>query len=901
MLEFNNNVPEICYLMQSYIENDATVDQNSIIEVLKSTESLHVIIHSFFNDFILRKEKQLALTERLRAMNLCLLLLEVYRSEKLDNDSTMIPLFNFFCNQYSSWIRSSSSFAYQKYCKLFRNLFRKAFFVCKNFVTAAFDILSSLDFPISTYCLLGLSSVYEVADVNIYSKIRFSLLEHLKKKIQSATACELDLERTDWFEIIHSISCLEWNGDGKNDGLGIILLKSLKKSPETCASTATTIVSNLSFLINMDDLINGGVIPICLRILKLDENFFKSCGIKLICGISRRVSKNVYFESVVKPLHDALHGRWPNVATITQPLDHQKFSILSTLYCLSNEKSNPLSIHQLSTLLQYIEKEKELTYSAIASEVVGKCLVSNHCENDVASEGVNSICGFCDILKSTFKSSNNATCKTALLLALFTFTKQFPQKVSNDVYTFVLELCKDIFKKTPAINIDGVLILAMLLRCSKFDPSFLNVLKTTKIIHNIINSKNYILSEAFIQHAQKYSEQACAVLRLESDRNIDSNSAKLGNILVIQKMISANLEIFSTLSHFKLFDCSLFSVDPVLEVNELGLFIVDKADFPVYCSHMTGCLLLANDFSVDLAVLNEFKMSFFCNPKTSFTVLMYLFEKIRGFEKIIVEPGDRVPCLKAYSHVIELCLTAVENFGDLNPTFMGVLYGVSFVLCCHPLIFSSFKTSLRFWRSLDIIMKRPDNYDLSFGSISKFIISNVLYSNEYLFEAATRAARIIATHSESNDEWISLLYTLIDNINATLTSIEVLQVEETSTLDDPLSSQPQSSTNAVSEQDFFHKVKNEKHFKQSNSESDMEKKTNASCSESHLEIRKLLRFITSFSTFPANASMVCVYKIAVRGNIFKLFSESQLTNHLYSCFVPLLKNCVEAPLKPYVW
>lgn len=190
------------------------------------------------------------------------------------------------------------------------------------------------------------------------------------------------------------------------ESLQIMLLKAVKKSPESLSGAASSIVSNLPVRAPCDGLVAGGIMPLVVRMLKSSDIAVRNAGILLSKHICRRLNDAEQVKSALCALLDGLRGKSAASNSITALQGEHKTSILVCLQaCIAAVSSagcspSSASLAAAEGLQGFVLKEEDQGVCMLAGRVMGLWIGALHSAGDVSADGY-----VIDALKSAAQSA----------------------------------------------------------------------------------------------------------------------------------------------------------------------------------------------------------------------------------------------------------------------------------------------------------------------------------------------------------------------------------------------------------------------------------------------------------------------------------------------------------------
>lgn len=811
--------------------------------------------------------------------------------------------------QYTAVIRNSSFSAFDRAAKLFGKVFRKLFHDIENSFHSVFQLICATDVTTQVFAFLGLIPVVAAMKNEYLDQIKIVLLNFLTKKLQGSYLFDLDLASGHWYQFYKSINMTDWKGSETIEGLCTLILKTVKKSPEMYAHCSAAIVFHSPMVIDTTDLINGGIMSVCLRMLKSDDNMVKSSGIKLLSAIVRRIASADSFEMFFKQLLETLLGKWPGVGIVTHPTESQKtYILLAVLVCLDMElpDMHMMRLSQfLSVIANFLEREKDLNLSVLACSVFSRVVIS--CFKNYESK--EEVILKCSSLLQTAVKNINATFKTSSLLALCIITDKCSIELSPDLIHNFIDSCKDITKKGPAMNIDGYFMFTLLVRCIA-NEKYTELIKGSKVIFSVCSSKTFFSSENFSSFMRRTS--IVSTMKLRHDLYI-GDIHKYGQSIITLQVAKSISDTFLKLCTFGCCDINFVShsgFQPIIgisstrnkSVNDLANFhdgtleLIEPISDSVHI--FTECVVALTEIETGVALENIITN---CNICPSVLICLYMKLQNDRFQSEQIEPTN-IRILRNYLNIIIACTSSMFKSQSLDDKSIALTLTLVLIIISHPQVSATTKIATNVWKKiLEIVSLSEDNCRPIFHTMSTFIVDVRLYQNQSLNVAAMRAIQVIS--HKIKPLWKLFPVILIEAVVIKVGSfMEMLKFDQKCNAIVPDENENVSECKQrESQNNLIEKVRTEQSSKLFEHSSGDEVDDNTLKLRFVSHINKLLQFVHTFDRMPIDILHVCLYKLLAKGTIFDCFSYPEIAGVLFDCLFRLISIAADKPFREFTW
>ncbi len=435
-----------------------------------------------------------------------------------------------------------------------------------------------------TFLLLPCLSTWKSLSPELYSGIKFLFLEGFRKKLAASVTVVTELCQSRWMYLIDELTDDDWLDKNGLEGIETLLVKAVKKSPESLSNTISSILNHLRSSINVDGMVTQGSLGLCLRMLKSENSEVKSAGVNCILHMVSRTKSAELIESCFSQLIDSLFGKFPGIAVVSIPQEHQKIAILSALrvsgtcglsLLTPQERENCLK-KIVQNILPYFEKEKDLNYLILSSSVVGDIISKHLLTSAVAQDIVNP---FVSMLEKTTLVAG-FTIRTCSLILFSKVISQVNNVVSlcPTLSLKFIDVVKEIFKKPTGAHLDGILAIGVLSSLAVFDSTVRDAIGTMKLSNFISSKSSFYYNETIRTNIKKSSDGKKALYHFFNGTVGMMNVNGLAHSLTYREVVLNILNSFSSLFELGLLDLfnnSSASAPDRSTSNEIGSLVFD--------------------------------------------------------------------------------------------------------------------------------------------------------------------------------------------------------------------------------------------------------------------------------------------------------------------------------------
>lgn len=601
-----------------------------------------------------------------------------------------------------------------------------------------------------------------IVNADVKASIRQVIKDHLRKRLQGvASKLVPDPVNILWTSLLRSLSSEEWSTVETTEGFESLLLKSIKKSPESFSAPASFILSSISSDLNTSYLVQQGIVGLAIRMLKSEDLQVKNAGISILTNTYGRIKDSDAITLFVNQIVDSLNGKFPGVATVSIPLDHHKLAILTgaiaalskgNKFCDKVQTSKAYS-SSLATLKAYFEKEKDANLQLFAGVFLANVMKTVLVADDLSVELRNLLdYFFAELEKSVTVASSSLKSSILFFLsyALSADDNEVTAKTLSRFGTTSLNIVKETMKKSNFFSFDTILALHVLSTISQYEVSLHESMKLAKLSSVLTSSSSFLYHETFSHYLKRSANnQASSVIRSLQDGKVnDLSPAVMVSALTFRQYVQGVITVFlngSIEDSTKVFgllesseSSSAFYSSPIATVLENGVAVTA----PKAATSLFSLLMLfAEELNLADVVREKISKTNFNKASLSLCFVSGLWNLVNTVDRdLISEHKQSLVNYKAIDESIVptktfaksvtanklrsslLLILSLNDEVTIPASHACSLLAFTSFITAHPLVSVDNVNATKFWRYKLIPMLR--NY---FNNIARSI------SNDYKF------------------------------------------------------------------------------------------------------------------------------------------------------------------------
>lgn len=400
------------------------------------------------------------------------------------------------------------------------DLLRKQPLLLNDFVSTWFPLAAPTK---ARGCLSGVVLAYtKQRQPSEYDRVRRVISEIYQKRLSTLTKQQsLALSSASWIPFISSLSSLEWTSTSEaEEGFESLLIKAMKKAPESGSYVACTLVNNVHPTIDMSNFVTQVGAVSAIKMLKSGDAGVRTAGLRLVCAMSRKTSDPVAFSLLVAQLCEGFLGKGAvGAGGLQSSQGIQKRCVLDSISqcgehavkALGTSAAASVAASFFPQLQAIVEKEVDASIRLMAAATLGQWI--KHCVRSgvaLSTEEAAKLKTLLTAAKTQIEKPLNNPQNACYLLAV-TFAVRETNSTQTDADLSVLEpyiatgclnIVKEVSKKPTGAgtaappSVEAVLALQLLLHLVRTSSAVLSAFEAAKLWSTVSSASSFLYASS---------------------------------------------------------------------------------------------------------------------------------------------------------------------------------------------------------------------------------------------------------------------------------------------------------------------------------------------------------------------------------------------------------------------
>ncbi len=353
-----------------------------------------------------------------------------------------------------------------------------------------------------------------------YERVRRVICEVYQKRLLTLTKQQsLALSSVSWVPFISSLTPLEWTNTAETEeGFESLLIKAMKKAPESGSYVACTLVTHVDSTVDMSNFVTQIGAVSAIKMLKSSDAGVRTAGLRLVCAMSSKTTDAAAFQLLVTQLCEGFLGKGAvGAGGLQSSQGIQKRCVLDAIaQCgehvyksLGSTAAASVAVGFLPSLQTILEKEVDASVRLQAAAVLGTWL--KHAVRSgvtLSAEDATKLKAHLTTAKTQIeKALNNPQCACYLLAVVMAVRDTNSTQTDADlsllepyIATGCLNIVKEVSKKPTGAgtaappSVEGVLALHLLLHLIRTSSAVLSAFEAAKLWSTVSTASSFLFA-----------------------------------------------------------------------------------------------------------------------------------------------------------------------------------------------------------------------------------------------------------------------------------------------------------------------------------------------------------------------------------------------------------------------